>query len=67
MKYLVTIRVVNEFTMQVSAKDEEVAEEKAIKEWEKACPNGFFEIDHSRLGKLEHTDESFDIEVEEDE
>lgn len=64
MKYLVTIRVTNEFTMEVSAKDEEAAEEKASKEWDKISP---LTINHSNLGKFEHADEAFDIEIEEDE
>lgn len=67
MKYLVTVRLIHEFTLQVSAKDEEAAEEKAAAAWEKVSR---YPIDHlldekSLLEKFEYGGGDTEFEVEE--
>jgi hypothetical protein len=62
MKYLVTVTVSHEFTTEISAKNEKMAEQKASFLWDKTFA---VQIDGSQIGKFEHVDENIEFNVEE--
>ena len=62
MKFTVTLRVTNEFTIELSAKNEEFAEEKAQKMWHKM---DILLIDTEKMGNFQHENEEIEFEVDE--
>lgn len=62
MKYTVTVRVINEFSIEISSIDEESACDKAQVSWEKISP---IEINHQKTGNFEHQEENIEFEAEE--
>jgi len=61
MKYSVLVRVINEFSIVVSAKDPDLAEEKASEAYDKLS---IIKLD-SKIGKFEHLAEEIEFYVEE--
>lgn len=62
MKYLVTVVRTDRFTIEVSAKDSDMAIEKATNSWNKLKPS---EYDHADLGKFEYQEEEIEFEADE--
>ena len=62
MKYLVTVKMTSAFCLEVSAKDEDAAREKAEAAWEKVS---LPQIEGNKLGKFEHVEEDIEFDVEE--
>ena len=62
MKFTVTVRVTNEFTIELSAKDEYTAIQKAQESWEKLL---VISLDYQNMGKFEHDNEDIEFEAEE--